>query len=229
MSHEVSPEAIAPGVHRFERIARSGWCWNMFAVRLESGDLFLHNPTWVGEGTFERIDRLGRVRYLFTPNHFHNVHLRRFSERYPDAVVLAGARAIPRLARLGIRGVRAVEAEDGLAPLRVLSCAGTRNGETWLSLPREAAPALFVGDAFFNVTRRVSGLMGFLLRLLRVAPGLRASLTFRWLVRKKTYREWALATLSAEKPALLLPAHGEPAAGADLPARLAAIVDANFR
>jgi hypothetical protein len=224
------PEAglVLPRVHRLERVARSGWCWNLFIVRLGSGELLLHNPTWLGEGTFERIDALGRVRYLFTPNHFHNLHLRRFAVRYPAATVVAGEGALARLARLGIDGVQPIEAQPDLSPLRALSCAGAKNGETWLSIPSEDGPTWLVGDAFFNIERPVTGSMGWLLRALRVAPNLQVSRTFRFLVQPKPYREWALATLADEQPVRLLPAHGEPLAGAGLPAQLGALFERHF-
>jgi hypothetical protein len=227
---EAIPEAelVLPRVHRLERVAGSGWCWNLFIVKLGSGELLLHNPTWLGEGTFERIDALGRVRYLFTPNHFHNVHLRRFASRYPDATIVAGEAAIARLTRKGIAGVQPIEAQPDLSPLRALSCSGAKNGETWLSIPSEGGPTWLVGDAFFNVERPVTGAMGLLVRALRVTPKLQVSRSFRFLVEPPRYREWALAALADEQPVRLLPAHGEALAGAGLAAELRALVERHF-
>jgi hypothetical protein len=35
---------------RFEKVAPSGWSWNMLAVKLPESGLLVHSATWLGDG-----------------------------------------------------------------------------------------------------------------------------------------------------------------------------------
>ncbi len=216
---------VAPGVRRFEKVAASGWCWNMLAVALPGGGLLVHSPTWLGEGTFEALEALGPVRVLFAPSHFHHMEVERFRQRFPDALPVASERALPRLSRQGHAGMKELaEAESLLPPGATWTrCEGTRSGEAWISLPGDAGPTWLVSDAFFNVERPVSGSMGFLLRSLAVVPGLRVARTFRWVAVDDigAYTKWVLPLIERARPFRVVPSHGEPVSGAGLPERLA--------
>jgi hypothetical protein len=215
-------------IHRFEKVAKSGWCWNMHAVPLPDGGLLVHSPTWLGEGTFERLEALGTPRVLFAPNHYHHLSLGRFRERYPEAVTVARRDALPRLRKQGHDGVQPLdEVTTALgASLAWHEPAGVKNGEAWLV----AGDTLLVCDAFFNVERPLRGAMGWALELLAVAPKLRISRTFEWLcIRDKhAYAAWTADFFARTELRRLLPSHGEPVTSENLAQTLTSLVRQHF-
>jgi hypothetical protein len=214
--------------HRFEKVADTGWCWNMFVVPLPGGGTLVHSPTWLGEGTFEKIEAHGAPRVLFAPNHFHHMHLARFRERYPEAKVVAAEGALPRLGKQGHGDL--VEIGDAASlfgdGIEVLRCEGVKNGEAWL----RAGDALIVSDAFFHVKRDVRGMTGFGLRALGIVPGLRIGKTFKWVGIKDRakYRAWATDSLEKTSATKLLVSHGEAYESAELGRELARLVHDNL-
>lgn len=216
---------IAPGVLRLEKVASSGWCWNMLVVKLPGGGLLVQSPTWLGDDTFEQLDALGEVKVLFAPNNYHHLSLPRFRARYPNALAVASEVALPRLRAKGHEGVVELSEAERLLPVgaRWLRCEGTKSGEAWLSLP---GSVWLVCDAFFNVERPVTGLMGMTLRTLKIAPGLSIGKTYRWLALRDValYRTWALEKIVSEAPRHLVPSHGEAVSSETLASRLEELV-----
>jgi hypothetical protein len=208
-----------------EKRATSGWNWNMTLVRLPGGGVLVHSPTWLGDETWARVAAIGEPRVLFAPNHFHHVGLQRFRARFPRAIAVATAGATPRLRGKGHDGLQGLSETIQLLPsgARWLECEGTKNGEAWLSLPGAAGRIWIVCDAFFHMTRAVTGAMGLGLRALGVGMGLRVSRSFRWVgvASRPTYCRWALAAIDREQPRTIFGSHGEPLTAADLPERLA--------
>lgn len=218
----VTPVEVAPGVHLFEKVLPTGWSLNMFAIRgVEPDGIVLHSPTYIDDATYKAIEALGPVRALLCPNHFHWLSIRRYRERYPDARVVADPGAIQRLSkRLRLTPERATSWSQWRSP------DGLKNGEGWLSLPSEGGPTWITSDAFFNVTRQVTGIMGTTLRTLQTVPGPCIGSTFRWVgVRDlATYRSWLERALSEEKPRRILVSHGEALEGESL-AKLPALIE----
>ena len=220
----------APGVFVLERYDDSGWGWNVVAVRNASGGLLLYSPSSLGEDTFARIDALGgEVQALLVPNHFHNLALKRFRERYPKAKALASRGGWKRLARNGHDGLG--PSEDALPFLppdsRVLESEGMKTGEVWLSLPSTSGRVLLVGDSFMNRMRPTKGVTGFVVEtVLGIGVGLSLSRTLHFLhiADKARYQDWARATVTREGPTTLVVTHGEPLTASDLTARLLALI-----
>jgi hypothetical protein len=204
-----------------------GWERAMILVRLPAGGILVHSPTWVGPEAFAKVEAFGEPRLLFAPNHFHHLSLARFRERWPDAIAVAGGLALPRLRRLGHEAVARVDEAAAALPqgARWLECAGTRAGETFLSLPIEGRRAWVVCDAFFNIGR-VTGPVGLVMRSLKGGPGLSIGQTFNWVALKDraTYRAWILDALERERPTELWMSHGETVTRDDLPEVLAELV-----
>jgi len=182
----------------------------MVLVSLGDGSL-VYSPTSHGDKTSEVVGRFGAPRVLVVPNHFHNLALKRYAELFPDAVTVAGEGAQPRLTKKGhrTRSLGDVTLPDGV---RLLSCEGTKTGETWMVVEREGHKTLVVGDAFFNVEEECSGFEGLMLRRLRTVGGLSLGRTFGWLAvsDKQVYRKWACDTLEREKPHAIAFSHGAP-------------------
>lgn len=205
----------------------------MVLVELGAGGLLVHSPTSLGDDTESLVESCGTPRLLLAPNHFHHASLARFRRRWPEAKVIAAARAIPRLAAKGHTGLTPIDgSEPGsvagveLGSVRFHVTAGTRTGETWVSV----GDTLIVCDAFFNVPGPFRGAVGVLLRASRTGPGLRLGRTFRWLAVEdvKTYRRWAEAKLEELAPRRVLFSHGDALEGDDVALRLRELLGTNL-
>lgn len=54
-------------------------------IKLESGELIVHDPCKIDDATKKQIDALGEVRYIIAPGSFHHLFVSDFQEKYPDA------------------------------------------------------------------------------------------------------------------------------------------------
>jgi hypothetical protein len=228
----------AAGVTRDEQMTRTrthvrrqpgGWPIAMHTVELAPDQVLVHSPTWIDDDTFTNVEAHGRPAILFAPNHFHNRSLARFRERYPDALAVASAGAVPRLTRMGHRGL-AVTSEVPLpAGMRWLLPDGTRSGEAWLAIDAEDGPTWIMCDAFFNEPGPITGLIGTLLRLGRITPGLSLGATFKHLCLndRTRYLESVRELLARENPRRVLFSHGQPLEG-DVASRLDAVLRARL-
>lgn len=204
----------------------------MVIVALPDGGTIVHSPTWLGDGTFEAIEKLGPPRVLLAPNHYHHLSLPKFRERYPEARVACAEAAIPRLRKKGNDRLCTLAEIAGELPsgARYLVPSGLRNGEAWVSLPVEQGRVWIVCDAFFNLNRPVRGPMGWALRATATVGGLRIGDTFRWLAvaDRRAYRDWTLYRLAEERPSVLVVSHGDPLESRDLGDQLASLVHARL-
>jgi hypothetical protein len=212
---------------RIAKIDSYGWELGMILVHLPGGGVLVHSPTWLGDDTIARVLAVGEPRILFAPNHFHHLSLGRFRSAWPEAKLVAGRAALPRLRKRGHSSVSEVDAATDLLPVgaRWLECEGAKSGETLLAL---ADRTWIAGDAFFNIERPVTGIVGTGLRMLKTVPGLSIGQTFNWLAlsNRPAYREWVLSAIERDRPSRLWMSHGETVEGEDLPERLAELVKA---
>jgi hypothetical protein len=235
MSADHSP--VRDRAVRLEKVLPSGWSLNMHLVPLGRGRLLVYGPTWLGADTFTQVERYGEPAVIVAPNHFHHLSLTRFRERYPKAASVAHEGALPRLLSKGHRGLIGsaqfssapgnAGVPEGVPPgVELVACEGTKSGELWLTIRDETATTLLVGDAFFNVTRDTTGIVGLALRLLQTAPGLSIGSTWRWLQLsdRERYVAWALELLGDTKPTRLCVCHGEDFESDDLVDVLTALI-----
>src|SRR5262245_11000832 len=77
----------------------------MTVVRLKNGDLFLHSPIAFEATLAGRLQSMGRIRHLVSPNQFHYAHIGEWSRAFPDAVTWAspGVRARARARGIGVQ------------------------------------------------------------------------------------------------------------------------------
>jgi Domain of unknown function (DUF4336) len=61
----------------------------MTVVRLKTGDLFLHSPIAFDPSLAQRLQAMGTVRHLVSPNQFHYAHIGEWARAFPDAVTWA--------------------------------------------------------------------------------------------------------------------------------------------
>lgn len=214
----------AAGLFTIEHAASSGWCWRALALRLDGDELLLVSPI---RGTLERapLDGIGRPVLALAPNHFHHLGLPEARARHPELVCVATSAARPRLARKHAHAFAPMEVLRERLPrgVEVLEPPGLKNGEAWLRIETSRGVAWAVCDAFFHVTRPVSGAMGMMLRATQTVPGLRIGSTFLWLATRdrRAYRSWLEERVRADRPRVLIPSHGEVLADEALPDRLA--------
>lgn len=189
---------------------RRGWVLNMSLVRLPSGGVLVHSPTF-GDGIFEQVESVGPPEVLFAPNHYHHLSLGRFRERWPDARAVCSDVARPRLQKKGHAGLRGLTEVKLPAGASFIELPSVKTGEAWLSLRGDGGPTWIVCDGFFHMEETPPGPIGWILRWLDVAPGLKLGRSFRWMIRdKRAYKAWLLDTLRRERPRRIVFSHGKP-------------------
>jgi hypothetical protein len=207
------PVAGIAGAWHAELQGAGGARLRAVALRLTGGGLAVLSPLrGGGPAAHEALRGLGQVELLVAPNHFHNLGLREHLAAHPGAKVVATGRAAPRLRRrCGVDVEDPALLRGRLPPgFALLVPPGTRNGELWISADAAAGRAWIVADAFFNLSRLPATPLGLLLRLLGVGPGLRIGTTWRWMLHDAAaYKAWLLARLADERPAMLVPSHGD--------------------
>jgi hypothetical protein len=71
-------------------------------VRLGNGDLFIHSPIAFEPALADRLQAMGTVRHLVSPNQFHYAHIGEWSRAFPGAIAWASPRARKRARSRGI-------------------------------------------------------------------------------------------------------------------------------
>ena len=54
-------------------------------IRLENGDLIVHDPCIIDESIKQKIDELGTVKYIIAPGSYHHLYVTDFQNKYPGA------------------------------------------------------------------------------------------------------------------------------------------------
>jgi len=57
----------------------------MTVIKLESGDLLVHDPCKIDESVKRQLDAIGEVRYIVAPGSFHHLFVTDFQRKYPYA------------------------------------------------------------------------------------------------------------------------------------------------
>jgi hypothetical protein len=71
-------------------------------LRLGNGDLFLHSPIAFDSALADRLQTMGKVRHLVSPNQFHYAHIGEWSRAFPQAVTWASPRVRERAHSRGV-------------------------------------------------------------------------------------------------------------------------------
>jgi hypothetical protein len=79
----------------------------MVAVRLKDGGLWIWSPIELNPELEEKVQALGPVRHLVSPNKLHHLFLAAWSARFPDAKLWGTASTIRRFPRLDFAGTLA--------------------------------------------------------------------------------------------------------------------------
>ena len=147
---------------------------NMTVVRLESGELVIHNAVALDDAAMRELEAFGTPAYLIVPSQYHRIDAARFKQRYPQLKVYA-----PRNARAGAEQVVAVDGayEDFPAQqdVRFESPAGLGGLEGVMLVRSKDGTTVVLNDAVFNMDKKQDFLGYVLTTLMGSAPGPRVS------------------------------------------------------
>lgn len=211
-------EQVAPGVW---------WAWslmrspplprNMVVVRLPDG-LLVHSCVCLREPEMDRLDSLGKVRWLLVPNEGHRSDIKRFKRRYPDARVIAPRAAVPK-----VEEVHRVDAscEDELPGVGIVchSPDGMKDGyELVYEVPLEGGgKALLVNDILGSThPHAVGGFKGMLMGFLGPPGGQlgQARIVRQFFAKdRKAFRGFVERLAALPDLRLMTTSHGPPVAG----------------
>jgi Domain of unknown function (DUF4336) len=189
----------------------------MVVVRLESGDLFLWSPIEPDGGLRSRIDALGPVRHLVSPNKIHYAHIGVWQRAYPEATAWASSGVRERAASQRIDV--SFDAELGDLPdpawsddLDQLVFRGSRVLEEVVFFHRKTRTVI-LADLIENFEpEKVGGIYGRLVRLAGAAdPDGKMPLDMRltFLGRKDEARA-SFDRMLVWEPMRVIMAHGRP-------------------
>lgn len=54
-------------------------------IKLETGELIIHDPCRIDDDVKKEIDALGEVKFIIAPGNFHHLFVTDFQKKYPDA------------------------------------------------------------------------------------------------------------------------------------------------
>lgn len=88
----------------------------MTIVRLRNGDLWCHSPIELSAALKEKVDALGPVRHLISPNKIHYAHIAAWASAYPQAIAWASPGVRERAMRQNISVKFDADLEDAAPP-----------------------------------------------------------------------------------------------------------------
>jgi hypothetical protein len=187
----------------------------MTAIRLQNGELVLHNPVALDERAMHELDLWGKVSLLVVPNGWHRLDAKIFKDRYRAARVIA-----PRGGRKKVEEAVPVDltydqytSDD--PTLRFEHLQGVEEAEGALLVQSKDGTTVILNDVVFNMDRK-RDVLGFLFTtLLGSAPGPRISrLAKLTLIKdKKALRGDLLRYAAIDDLTRLIVAHEKVASG----------------
>jgi hypothetical protein len=221
---------LTPNLTRIQKKTPNGFELNMYVVKLDDGSTLLYGPVRLPSTTLDAVEAIGKPSILLAPNHFHNLGIQPWRERFPDITTVAGTTALPRLAKKGhvAKPLSEVRSRVG-SSVAIVECEGVRNGETWLCVRSGNESTLVVCDAFFHLTGPFAFPTSLIMSVTRTGPGLQFGRTFRWLAIHDVarYKAWALAYLRDHSSITrVVFSHGEPLEGQQVTQRLSQLLEA---
>lgn len=189
----------------------------MVVVRLGGGGLFLWSPTELGDGLRSRIEALGQVRHLVSPNRIHYAHVGAWKRAYPEATAWASPGVRERAASQRIEVAFDADLCDEPDPawrddLDQLVFRGSRYMEEVVFFHR-ATRTVILADLIENFERgKVGRAFGLLARLAgSLDPDGKAPIDLRltFMGRKREARA-SFERMLAWEPEKVIMAHGRP-------------------
>jgi hypothetical protein len=189
----------------------------MVVVRLSDGSLFLWSPIEPDEELFSRLEDLGPVRHLVSPNKIHYAHIAAWKRAFPEAKAWASPGVKERAASQDIEVAFDAELGDTAESawrddIDQTIFRGSRYMEEVVFFHKKSR-TLILADLIENFeTERLGRLHGAVARLAGAThPDGKAPLDFRmtFLGRKREARA-SLARMLEWRPEKVVMAHGRP-------------------
>ncbi|MEM9630156.1 MAG: hypothetical protein AAGA50_02435 [Pseudomonadota bacterium] len=185
------------------------------AIRLATGGVCLYSPV---EKLSSEFARLAPVRFLFAPNHYHNKAIPEYADAFPDARLISGAEAGPRLEKItsckfeGLEGLKAGLPEH----VSLVQPDGLKTGEIWLRVEGSAGIAWVVTDAFcgLKAVKQEEAALGFLKTFPKYG-----------IQNADRFASWVRDRAEEDAPMLVLPCHGSVVSGPNLKSDILALLD----
>lgn len=187
------------------------------------GSLVVVSPgTGLAAADYDALREFGEVRALVANNTFHHLGQKPWRQHFKDAQSYAPPRAVAALDKK-VQGVQFRSLTELPLPAHVRweDPPGFKTGEAILSVGTRQGSVWYSGDLLTNITSLPPPPLRWLFTWTGSAPGFRRFLPAIWLLIKdrRAVREWALARLAQDPPAVVVPAHGRPVAGTDVAAQ----------
>jgi len=168
---------------------------------------------------YDALADLGKVRALIANNALHSGGQKAWRERFPEAESYCPPGAVAALEKK-VPGVRFRPLSDLALPghVRWEDAPGFKTGETILSVDAKQGPVWYTSDLLTNIQRPGGPPFSWVLSWTDSAPGFRLFKPAVWFLMKdkKAVREWTLARLDKDPPAVVVPAHGPAFEAADI-------------
>ncbi len=191
----------------------------MAVAKGADGTLFVHDPLWLPDDAFARLDAWGRVGAIFVPSWLHDFDAEAYAARYPGARLCGPPAAVKKLKWPGL-----VEFDASMAPssVSVAAIPGVKSERSCAVTHPEGGVTLIVNDALFNMPHR-RGAGGLFLRLLGSTGPLHMSRLGRMflLTDRAAYARWLREWAARTDLRHVVMAHGH-VVSEDVPAALAA-------
>lgn len=170
----------------------------------------------------------GRVRALVANNRWHHLGQTAWREHFRDAESYAPTGVLPKMAKKRPETTFRPLSELALGKgMRCEAAPGTKDGETFVSVPTKKGNVWYAGDLFANMQRLPPAPVKWLFQWTGSGPGYRLFklAVFALVKDRKALRQWMLDRLGKEPPSFVVPAHGAAFEAADIVERTRAQID----
>ena len=140
----------------------------MTIAKLGDGRLLVFSAISLDEAQMAKVDALGRVAFLVVPSGIHRMDIKGWSERYPQACVIAPAGAREKVEEVVKVDATSIDIADPRVEL--MAVPGTGEQEFAMLVTTGATKTLVVTDLIFNLPK-LRGFAQFAYSLFGFGPG----------------------------------------------------------
>lgn len=191
------------------------------ALKLKDGSLCLYSPVQgLSSDAVTSLKRLGEVKYLLAPNHYHNKGLTEYQQAFPAAKLACSSKAMPRLDKqTGLPFETLKDLKQSLLPnMTLVEPEGLKTGEVWMNMTCKTHQVWIVTDAFRGrgKTNTVSSKD---VELLGTFPKF-------GIENLNQYANWLALWVTRGQPDIIVPCHGTVAVGSNIGSQALTLVQA---
>jgi hypothetical protein len=176
------------------------------------------------------LKQFGNVRALVANNGFHWLGQAAWRKHFPDAKSFAPKSAIDRLAKK-LPQLGRFEPLEAMAPLlgdkaTIIEPPGLKAGNAFVTVRGANGTYWYASDLLANIPKLPSNIIfRLLMTMTDSAPGYRLFRPAVWLQvkDKKVVRDWIDDAMTKAAPTTVVPGHGPPVTGTDIPEKTKAL------